>query len=231
MDETIVIDRRYCGPPESGNGGYVCGVVGGLIGGSAEVTLRLPPPLDRPLTIVRANESVELRDRESVVATGVPSDVGLDVPDAVSFADAEDASTRYPAFENHVFPTCFTCGPERAQGDGLRIFAGAVADRPLVAAPWAPDASVCEGGVARAEIVWAALDCPSGFAALDFSKEKAVLGRFAARLFAPVREGERYVVTGWPLGDERRKRFAGSALFDEDGSLVACARSTWVMLE
>jgi hypothetical protein len=231
MNETITIDRRYCGPPESGNGGYVCGLVAGLIGETAEVTLRLPPPLDRPLTVVRANDSVELRDGDSIVATGVPADVDLDVPGKVTFEDAEEASARYPAFDNHVFPTCFVCGPQRADGDGLRIFPGAVTGRPIVAAPWTPDASVCENGVARAEIVWAALDCPSGFAALDFSKEKAVLGRFAARLLGPVREGGRYVVAGWPLGEERHKRFAGSALFAEDGTLVACARATWVMLE
>ena len=43
------IDPRFNGPPGSGNGGYTCGLVAGLLGGPAEVTLRLPPPLGTPL--------------------------------------------------------------------------------------------------------------------------------------------------------------------------------------
>jgi len=48
MTERVTIDRRFRGPSDSGNGGYVCGVVAALVGGPAEVTLRSPPPLDRP---------------------------------------------------------------------------------------------------------------------------------------------------------------------------------------
>ncbi len=51
MSETVVIARRYRGPAESGNGGYVCGRLAQHAGGEAEVTLRLPPPLGRPLTV------------------------------------------------------------------------------------------------------------------------------------------------------------------------------------
>ena len=42
---SITIDKRYCGPPNSGNGGYVCGLLANHIGASAEITLRVPPPL------------------------------------------------------------------------------------------------------------------------------------------------------------------------------------------
>jgi hypothetical protein len=43
MREQVIIDPRFRGPPDSGHGGYVCGVVAGLIDGTAEVTLRRPP--------------------------------------------------------------------------------------------------------------------------------------------------------------------------------------------
>ena len=49
---SIMIDKRYCGPPNSGNGGYVCGRLARHIPGGAEVTLRAPPPLDKPLDVV-----------------------------------------------------------------------------------------------------------------------------------------------------------------------------------
>jgi hypothetical protein len=58
----------------------------------------------------------------------------------------------------------------------------------------------------------------------------AVLGRLATKLLAPVRAGERCVVTGWPLGEDGRKLYSGSALFSADGDLRAVARATWVRI-
>jgi hypothetical protein len=52
----IIIDKRFCGPPNSGNGGYVCGRLARHIPGAAEVTLRAPPPLDTPLDAVATND-------------------------------------------------------------------------------------------------------------------------------------------------------------------------------
>jgi len=40
----VTIERRFCGPPESGNGGYSCGLLAAHVGGPAEVTLRRSPP-------------------------------------------------------------------------------------------------------------------------------------------------------------------------------------------
>ena len=45
--QSIRIDRRFCGPPNSGNGGYVCGLLAAHIDGGAEITLRVPPPLEQ----------------------------------------------------------------------------------------------------------------------------------------------------------------------------------------
>ena len=123
--------------------------------------------------------------------------------------EAEEASKRYAGFEHHAYPTCFTCGPER--DDGLGIFAGPVAGREgVVAAPWTPKPDV------RAEIVWAALDCPSGWAVDDFQREGVLLGRMAASIHARPEPGEAHAVIGWRIGEEGRKRFAGSALYTAD---------------
>jgi hypothetical protein len=233
MSQQVIIDQRFHGPPESGHGGYVCGVVAGLVGGPAEVTLRRPPPLDRPLEVQRLEGGrVALRDGETVVVDGAPASVDIDVPEPVGFPDAEAASKSYIGFREHPFPGCFGCGPQRAEGDGLRIFAGWVEGRNIVAAPWTPDASLTdEDGTVPPEIVWASLDCPCGMALLKEPLERPILlGRLAARLLAPVRSGERCVIIGWPLGEEGRKLYAASALFSEGGQLRAFARATWVRL-
>jgi len=51
--QTIVIERRFHGPPGSGHGGYTCGLVAREMEGAAQVLLRSPPPLERPLTLER----------------------------------------------------------------------------------------------------------------------------------------------------------------------------------
>lgn len=228
MDE-LVIDPRFNGPAGSANGGYTCGLVAALLDdGDAEVTLRLPPPLGRPLTVDRQDGRVVVRDGEARVAEAEPADVQLDVPEPPSFEDAERAAARYPGFERHAFPTCFVCGPERAQGDGLRIFAGPLRDG-LVASPWVADPSLAADGRIPAEFVWAALDCPGAFAVGFSARGETVLGRLAAHVEEVPSVGERCAVTGWPLGEEGRKLYAGTALYGEDGRVLGWARATWIV--
>jgi hypothetical protein len=222
MAETIVFPRRFNGPPGSANGGYASGRIAALLDAEAEVTLRRPPPLDSPLAVVRADDRVQIRDGETLVAEARPLEWELDVPDPVPVDEAERARKRFTGFHRHAYSTCFTCGPDRS--DGLAIFAGPVDGREAVAAPWLPP-----DGEIPDEIVWAALDCPGGWAVDEFGREGVLLGRLAARIVTPVTGGETFVVMGWPAGEpEGRKRYAGSALFTADGELVACARSTWI---
>ena len=153
----------------------------------------------------------------------------------VTLASAEAASTRYVGFERHPFPRCFTCGPERDAGDGLRIFPGQVEGRPdgTVAAPWRPHSTLAgPDGVVAAPVVWASLDCPTGFTVMtaDADVPPYVLARFAVRIDAPVPADRDYVVMGWSLGDDGRKHLAASALFDEQGVTVARASALWIQL-
>lgn len=221
----LVIDPRFNGPSGSANGGYTCGLVAGLVGGTAEVTLRSPPPLGRALRW----DGSRLWDGEALVAEGRPVEpVPLEAPWPVSFEEAEAAVPRYAGFRQHAFPTCFTCGPERRPGDGLRIFASPLRDG-LVAAPWSPDSSLAgEDGLVRPELVWAALDCPGAFAVGFSVRGETVLGRMAATLGSRPVPGSRCVVVAWPLGEEGRKLYAGTALV-EGGEVLAAARQTWIV--
>lgn len=219
--ETITIPARFNGPPGSANGGYAAGVVAALLPGRAEVTLRSPPPLDTPLAVVRTESSVEVRDGETLVASAEQVDFEVDVPEPVSVEEAREASKGYSGFREHAYSTCFVCGPDRE--DGLGIYPGPVSGREVVAAPWIPR------GVVPDEMVWAALDCPSGWAIDTFGREGVLLGRLAVRILELPRGSEEHVVFGWAIGAEGRKRFAGSALLAEDGRTLAFARSTWLV--
>jgi hypothetical protein len=236
MDGQVVIDRRFHGPPESANGGYVCGLMAGLIGPAGqgvEVTLRKPPPLETPLDVERRDGGqVVLLEGQTVVAEAHPASVEIDVPEPVTFDEAVAASKSYLGFQQHPFPTCFVCGPKRAKGEGLRIFAGNVPARDIVAAPWTPAEWLAGAdAMVRPEFLWAALDCSGGIAFFpQLQGRSGVLGRIAAKLISPVRAGERLVAIGWRMGEERRKMYAGSALFSEDGDLRGFARATWIRL-
>jgi hypothetical protein len=213
----MIIPPRFNGPPASANGGYAAGLVSEALGGGFEVTLRRPPPLGVDLDLV----GNELRHRDVVIADARRITEVIDALPPVSLAEAEEASKRFPGFEHHAYPTCFTCGPDR--DDGLGIFPGPVENRErVVAAPWTPDE-------VRPEIIWAALDCPSGWAVDDFQREGVLLGRMAAAIHALPELGKPHVVMGWRIGEDDRKRFAGSALFTPAGELLAAARSTWIV--
>jgi hypothetical protein len=222
---------RFCGPPATANGGYACGTIAELLGGDVEVTLRRPPPLGRPLRLRVGGGGAVAHDGEQLVAEAHPATVALAVPGTTSLSEARAAARRYPLFQGHPFPTCFTCGPDRAPGDGLRIFPGPLPGRELWAAPWTPDPSVADpDGLVAPAVIWAALDCPSGFAA-GVGDTVMVLGRMAARVLARPRAGRAYCLVAWRGGPAAgRKRSAGSALLDAHGGVLAVAHTVWVTI-
>ena len=229
---TVRIERRFRGPPETGNGGYVAGLVAAALGGSnCTVTLKSPPPIDKDLTLQTDDTSASMFRNDEIVVTASREQIEIDVPPAPTLAEAQDAEPRFTGHSYHIFPGCFVCGPEREAGDGMRIFPGALHDKDhRVAATWTPDESVTgDDGLVRPEFLWAALDCPGYFATED-KAGLALLGRMSAVLHRGVRAGEPLIVTGWPIGSEGRKHQVGSALHDADGQLVAAARATWITL-
>jgi hypothetical protein len=239
MTDQITIHRRFNGPPNSGHGGYVCGIIADLIGPCAEVTLRSPPPLDLPLTVERIESGkVRLSDAEMTIAEGRKEELRLDIPDPPTLEEAKSAAERYPGFETHPFPFCFGCGHKRDEGDGLRIFSGPVNGREIMAAPWQPDASLAEEtGIVRTEFLWAALDCPAGWAVTNLQKvlypdtPYILLGRFVAEVKEGLKSGQNCVTIGWPIGNDGRKLFGGSAIFSESGELLAAGKATWIAIQ
>ena len=235
MSFTIRIARRFCGPPTTGNGGYSAGMLASLLPGPCECTLRKPIPLERELEAQVSDSAARLLDGDELIIEAARAQTGTDTQASISFDQAERAAGDSPAFHNHPFPTCFTCGPERAQGDGLRIFPGrlpaAEQSSSIFAAPWIPDSSFAAGGMlVRPEFVWAAMDCPTGFAAGFPWRGTLVTGRLAVEQTAPVYPARPHVIMSWSTESEGRKFHAAAALFGPDGNVCARARATWIKL-
>jgi hypothetical protein len=232
----LVIPPRFCGPPNSGHGGYVSGAIAGYVDGPVTVTLRRPPPLATPMAVEQDDDgSLGVRQGGTLIAEAVPAPgfAAPRIPGSASLAEAHAAAGRGRYFDDPVYPGCFGCGISRPPGDGLRIFPGAVTSRGLWAAPWTPDPSVSDAsGTAWPEAIWAALDCPSGIAAAEaasLSQDTAILlGRMTADLVALPAAGDECRVIAWPVARDGRKLTAGSAVIGPDGEVLAAASTLWL---
>lgn len=248
----LIVPRRFCGPPDSGNGGWTAGALAALDAFASpddrsdsrppiEVSLRRPPPLDTPLHIdVEAGVTTASLDG-TVVGTAHRVDRELLEVDPVPHDIAAAAESTFPGLDFHPFPTCFVCGTARDADDGLRIFPGSVGEGPagtLAAATWTPHPSLHEDWHAYTDerprvsvaTTWSALDCISGWAG-DFSDRLMVLGRMTARVDDLPVIGEPHVVVGEGRGRDGRKTFTASTLHDADGRVVATAEHIWIAVD
>jgi len=228
--EIVEIADRFCGPPRSGNGGYTCGRVAARLPGAVAVRLKAPPPLQTPLRLESGATDARLTDGATLIAEARCTSLELAVPPCPSPAEARQASLAYAGFQRHAFPGCFVCGPDRELHDGLRIFPGSTGEHGLLAATWTPDTTLADAaGRVLPEFLWSALDCPGAFAVLPpVGNVAVVLGELCASIESGLLVGEPCVVTAWPLGIDGRKYFAGSAVHNGEGRLVARARAVWI---
>lgn len=213
---TLTIPARFNGPPGSANGGVTCGLLAEATGLS-QVTLRQPPPLEVAMRVEGGRLLAPGPDGEVLVAEAADGDVAVVPPPPVSAEVAHEAVLRYRGHEGHPFPTCFVCGPQHPSG--LHVFAGAVGDG-VVAAPWVPEDD-------DPVMVWAALDCPGAWA-YDPTQQAVVLGRMTCHLDQLPTPGVEHVVMGWQRGQEGRKVLTGTALYTQEGELLAVTEQTWI---
>jgi hypothetical protein len=247
----VSIASRFCGPSTSGNGGYTAGLMADVVTTLESATgaahaptealstrLRRPPPLGVPLRVQAGGDGqylltgLDRADASPIAESRWRQFAAGPVPTAVDPATARATRPRNEHWSPKRFGDCFVCGCARAVGDGLRLAPGAVDPRAatvpgLVATTWTPDASLYESGFLAPRFIWSALDCPGYFAVAD-DEEYLLLAEMSARIHATVPAGTTLLVQAWPLGAEKRSKFAGTALYTEAGILVAAGHTRWV---
>lgn len=232
MDQPV-IDAQFNGPDRSGNGGYVCGMIAEQLPAPGVHTsmLRVPPPLDTPLAWSSANGTVSLlQPPDILIGTAQAGEFSDEVPPCPTLAQAQAGMAAYPGFRHHPFDHCFTCGTARKPGDGLRIFTGPIGQS-TVAAPWTPhEAFGGEDGRIDVPVMWAALDCPGGWA-VDFTKIPIVLGKMTAEVFRRPRAGEDCLSTGHLRRRDGRKFLTDTALYSTAGELLGRAEQVWIAID
>ena len=233
----VVVARQFCGPPNSGNGGYVSGLLAQSIPGAATAVLRAIIPLDTTLDLTGDAAAATLSGEGGALIGEAKASAGETLPTPPApptFEQAEAAGKRYFAFSRRFHPICFTCGPERAEGDGARVFVGPIEGAPAghVAGIWSAAPGFCgPDGLARPEIVWAALDCPGSIAWVELKGSGGgLLGTMTAEILRRPAQDEPVIITAWPIEQDGRKQFAGVAMFSAAGELMARAHQVWISM-
>jgi len=229
---TISIDRRYCGPARSGNGGYVCGQLANFIDGPARAKLIKPPPLETRIDVFSEDSGIVAYAGDTKIGMAEPASVDINLPAIPSEEGIRAAHETYlKGADTHPLAQCFVCGPKRKPGDALRLFTGPVPDSPVNADTWTPSEDFAgEDGLVRPEILWAALDCPTAFALRHGDTRLCLLAALTADIYRRPKPGERLIVMAWARGVEGRKNFGDGALIDENGEVIAAANALWIEL-
>lgn len=233
----ISISERFCGPPKCGNGGYVAGLMAKQIKTATAVRLLMPCPLETELKLEETEQGWLLSNDTKKIAQALPRQLVLDIPAPPRLEQAAKASKECYGFIDHPFPECFVCGPNRAEGDGLRIFPGPIQNSSIVAAPWTTDDSLAEGDESEtqaigSEFIWAALDSTSSFPLLPAPEQKAlVLGELHADILSTVNVNETLVAYAWPIEISGMKHISGVAIANQQGLIVGKAKATWFAVD
>ena len=239
LQAVLTVPKRFRGPEGTANGGWIAGTLAGTLTGTGhdspvEVTLRKPVSLETALAVEHVGNAVVLSEGESHLVEAIPVAETLTPPPFVPFTEAARAEAGFPGRHGHAIAGCFACGL-REPGDGLRIFPGPVEGADLVAAGWRVPFNVTdEQGVVPDSIVWAALDCASGWAHYRSFPDRQpiqppLLGRLTGQVFRRVYPMGRYSVVAHAESRDGRKLFGTSAVYEVGGALVAAARATWIL--
>jgi hypothetical protein len=218
----VRVGKRFNGPDGWANGGIACGIVGSSIPGPSTVRLEAPVPLDRPLLLRVEGGEATLLDDETSLASASQTPEPVPLVDAFGFERLD----HLPEFDLSLNPfrTCFVCGDLREDGFGLRP---RLSPDGRIGAIWDTTRTPVAKGRVPDRFVWAALDCPSGFAALG-GIGPGVLGTQSVEMIRRPLVGERLLVVAESKSAEGRKHVSCASLYDRDGNLVARSQAIWL---
>ena len=249
ISEQLVVPSRFCGPPDSGNGGWTAGALATHLTRecpdnradewpTVEVSLRQPPPLDSPMLLTEEDGVTSAvlrrcRDRQRPPGARPSCSTSTRCPTTWRWPPRRRTPVTPSTRSRPASPAAPAA--TRATGCGSSPGSSAVS---AVAATWRPDPSLAEDfhtyvdTPPRASVAatWAALDCVGGWAG-DLTDRLMVLGRMTARIDTLPVIGEEHVVVGAKRGAEGRKTFTSATLYDADSRIVATAEHIWIAVD
>jgi hypothetical protein len=255
-NDTITIPSWANGPDDSGNGGWSAGLLAEHVTDATNgvaVSLRVPPPIGRPLCVKRTDDGELLLLDDPVdggdpvlVARARAVDLALAVPDAVrriTPAMAGAASAGFAFRTRHPFPRCIACGIARdPELPSLELHCGLVegvfvpddagAPTAVFADAWTPTSDLADRNqpeVVSTAACWSALDCPSAAPMADPDAERpSVLAAISVRIDRRPAVGQPHVLAAWRRAVDGRKQWSTSVLLDAGGEVLGVADALWI---
>ncbi|MDP1873848.1 hypothetical protein [Phenylobacterium sp.] len=232
----IVVPRQFRGPPVTANGGYICGLLAKAVGGKGSAMLRAGVPLDTPVELVTGEDGAvsALGAEGQVLGVAKPArdDQIPPPPPSPGVGVARAAAAASPFATRSLHRGCFSCCIEREAGEGLGVHVGQVpgAEAGVCAGLWVPHANFAAAdGTMPDEITWGALDCSGSMAWwIKTGSPVGLLGTMSGEVLKAPKAGETYVIVASAGESEGRKFFAGVALYDADGDVVARSGQIWI---
>jgi hypothetical protein len=227
--KSFAIEGRFQGMRGIGQGGYLAGLIASSEAGVRQVDFRNPIPLETELLHEETAVGARVRNADTVIIETRPGSVPSRTPE---FVDLDAAKQARHIGERHALERiswCFSCG---SQPDTLRIHAGAVGDGRFATPYVPPEWTRSEDGNVAPSFVWAPLDCASGWGLTwDPPRPTAVTGFLTVDILGNISPGQTYVIVA-ENGEQwrARKRWSWSAMYTEQGELVARSESLWISL-
>ena len=229
----MIVSEQFRGPPYSGNGGYVGGLLSAGINGAATVVLRSVIPLNTELTLQEDKGVFTLVSPDgTLVGEATSGETPQAPPKPPSYAKAARAGATFPGLTRIFHPICFCCAPQLEEGYGLRVAVGQTEGEPEghVSGVWTAHSSFADAeDLVTPEVIWAALDCPGSVAWLVKQGDAGLLGTMTCEILRRPTVSEPCIITAWPIEQSGRKRVSGTALFSATGKLLAQSHQIWIV--
>ncbi|GBF38766.1 hypothetical protein [Leptospira johnsonii] len=239
--DNMILPKRFCGPPKTGNGGFTAGIlVEAVESDAAEIRLLNPTPVETSILMEsEKGQRGTIYDSSKKILATLKSIADEEfseykLPVVPDLEEAKKISASYPGFTTHPFPTCFVCGPKREVNDGMRIFVGPAPQQNgfenLMVGHWLPDETLSsQNGFVRDAVIWGALDCPGGFSAVLDEPQLIVLSKIRGKIIERPKIGENYTVVSWRLQKMSRAFKVMTGIFKSDSKrLFAIAEALWL---
>ena len=234
----ITISRRFEGPPNMAQGGYISGLMAQhLESDTVEVTMRNPTRMERPLILDTGTpDRVFLFDGETLLNEARPAELDLEIPEPITLKEAKRASLKH--ITEMPYPNCFGCGSGRSEDDGLHLRSGPLEGRNIVAIDWTPRAAAVgakDGQDVPEPIAWASMECPVARAleleGMKKPEELILLGRMITKVSGLPKTGEDCYIMGWPIGRSGRKLEIAGTLHHKSGQVLVQSKFTFITLK
>ena len=223
---TLHVDGRFEGAPGRAQGGYT----GGLLhdGRPRRVWFRSAIPLDVDLEVEIEGETTRVTRDGALVLESHPEEPLSDPlpPVTMDEAIAGRAWAEGKGFPDLIAP-CYSCG---TRAGTLRTHPGRVAEGATWAAPMTYPGWTATDAVVDPQHIWAVIDCAPGYPVAfgDPEPRFAFTGWITVDVRSRIQPGQPAIVVAAADPWDGRKRAAKSALWTEDGDLVALSESLWI---